>query len=205
MSGTGDLDFGRLLGLARAGDAAALGELLQTYHPYLALLARLQIGRRLQGKVDAADLVQDTFLEAGRNFTRFRGETEAEFTAWLRRALAANVADLVRRYLGTRRRDVRLEHELANELDHSSRALDGGLVAGRNTPSREAVRREQGVLLAEALEKLPDDYREVIVLRHLEGLRFPDVALRMGRSLDSVKNLWARALGRLRRSLGGVP
>jgi RNA polymerase sigma-70 factor (ECF subfamily) len=194
-----------LLALARAGDPVALGELLEQHQSYLALLARLQIGRRLQGKVDAADLVQDTFLEAHRNFALFRGTDTAEFVGWLRQILAANLAMVVRHYLGTQRRDVRLERELAVDLDESSRALDRGLMAPSSSPSSRAARREQGVLLATALERLPETYREVIILRHLEGHSFPDVARRMGRSLDSVKNLWARALGQLRRSLGDRP
>jgi RNA polymerase sigma-70 factor (ECF subfamily) len=89
-------------------------------------------------------------------------------------------------------------------MDESSRCLESALQAKTSSPSRQAARREQGVLLAAALEQLPAAYREVIILRHLEGMTFPEVAGRMGRSLDSVKNLWARALAQLRRSLGGV-
>jgi RNA polymerase sigma-70 factor, ECF subfamily len=194
-----------LLARARAGDAAALGELLELHRSYLGLLARVQIGRRLQGKVEAADLVQDTFLEAHRNFGLFRGTDATAFVGWLRQILAANLAMLVRRYLGTQRRDVRMERELAVELDESSRVLCRGLMAPSSSPSSRAARREQGVRLAAALEQLPEAYREVIILRHLESLSFPDVAQRMSRSLDSVKNLWARALGQLRRSLGDAP
>jgi RNA polymerase sigma-70 factor (ECF subfamily) len=197
-------DPARLLVLARAGDGRALGRLLELYRGYLALLARLQIGRRLQGKVDAADLVQETFLEAHRNFVRFQGGTEGELVSWLRHILAGQLAMLVRRYLGTRRRDVRLERELAFELDESSRVLDQRLAAPQSTPSQQAARREQAVLLADALGHLPEDYREVIILRHLEGLSFPEVARRMDRTLNGVKNLWARALGRLRRLLGDL-
>jgi RNA polymerase sigma-70 factor, ECF subfamily len=193
-----------LLRRARVDQGSALGELLELYRGYLSLLARLQIGRRLQSKVDAADLVQESFLEAHRNFSRFKGTTESEFVSWLRQILAANLAMLLRRYLGTQRRDVRLERELARELDQSSRVLDQGLVAGSGSPSQQAVRREQAVLLADALGQLPESYREVIILRHLEGMSFPEVARRLGRSADSVKNLWARALGQLRRILGDV-
>src|SRR6266849_4320825 len=114
----------QMLGLARAGSSHALGQLLEMYRNYLVLLARLQIGRRLQGKVDDADLVQETFLKAHRDFARFRGQTEAELASWLRQILARNLAHLVRRYCGTRRRDVRLERQLADELDRSSRALE---------------------------------------------------------------------------------
>ena len=203
MHNDADPDPEQLLCLARMEDSQALGQLLELYRSYLALLARLQVGRRLQGKVDASDVVQETFLEAYRHFPQFRGTTEAELVSWLRQILAARLSKLVRRYLGTRRRDVRMERELQAELDESSRVLDGGLVAPFNSPSEQAAQREQAVLLAEALERLPEDYREVLILRHLEGLRFPDLARRMDRSLDSVKNLWTRALARLRDSLGG--
>ena len=194
----------QLLRQARSGDHQAFGRLLEVYRNYLTLLARYQIGRRLQGKADPSDVIQETFLEAHRDFVRFRGSTEAELVAWLRRILATNLANLAGRYCGTRRRDVRLERQLTEELDQSSRALDRGLVARQSSPSDQAARRDQAVLLADALERLPADYRDVLVLRHLEDLSFPEVARRLGRSLDSVKNLWARALARLRHALGGA-
>ena len=124
---------------------------------------------------------------------------------WLRQILAMSVGHLVRRSCGTRRRDVRLECELALDAEHSSHVLDRGLVAADSSPSQRAARREQAVLLANALEQLPEDYREVIILRHMEGLAFPEVARQMGRTLDSVKKLWARGLIQLRRCLGGMP
>src|SRR5712692_1344888 len=93
-----------LLQQARNGDGFAQGQLLEIYRSYLKVLARLQIGRRLRGKVDDSDLVQETFLEAHRNFPQFRGTSEAELVAWLRKILAVRLARLVRRYLGTRRR-----------------------------------------------------------------------------------------------------
>jgi RNA polymerase sigma-70 factor (ECF subfamily) len=194
-----------LLALARSGEGFSLGQLLELYRNYLSLLARLQIGRRLQGKVDAADLVQDTFLEAHKNWKLFRGTTEAEFLTWLRRILAGRTADTMRRYLGSQCRDVRLERELAAELDQSSHDLDGGLLAKQDSPSKQVARREEGVLLAQILARLPEDYREVLILRHLEGLSFPEVAQRMERTLDAVKKLWTRALERLRRSMTEVP
>jgi RNA polymerase sigma-70 factor, ECF subfamily len=203
MSSSATPDPEQLVCLARAGNGRALGQLLEQYRNYLAMLARLQIGRRLQGKVDASDLVQETFMEAHRDFGQFRGSTEQELASWLRRILACNLANLVERYCGAKRRDVRLERELVADIDQSSRVLDLGLVAKASSPSQQAAHREQAVLLADALEQLPADYREVLMLRHLEELSFPEVARRMGRSLDSVKNLWARALAKLRHVLGG--
>src|SRR5438094_8961808 len=194
-----------LLRLAQAQDVPARGRLLEMYRNYLALLARLQIGRRLQGKVDASDLVQETFLRAHRDFAQFRGNSEEELLSWLRQILSARLGDLIRHYVGAKRRDVRLERELGVELDESSRVLDQGLVAPHSSPSQQAARREQAVLLADTLRQLAPDYREVIILRQLEGRSFPEVAQRMDRSVDSVKKLWIRALAQLRRLLEGVP
>jgi RNA polymerase sigma-70 factor (ECF subfamily) len=192
-----------LLDQARKGDEQALGQLLESHRSYLTVLARVQIGRRLQGKVDAADVVQDAFLGAYRDFDNFRGTTEPEFLAWLRQVLAYVLANLVRHYQGTQRRDIRLERQLAVELDQSSHALDRGLIAAQSSPSQQVIRREQSVLLADALAQLPEEWRDVLILRHLEGLTFPEVAERLGRTLDSVKKQWPRALAKLRRLLEG--
>jgi RNA polymerase sigma-70 factor (ECF subfamily) len=77
------------------------------------------------------------------------------------------------------------------------------LAAAHSTPSQRASRREQAMLLADTLRLLPEDYREVIILHHLEELTFPEISVRMGRTVDSVKNLWARALAKLRGLMGG--
>jgi RNA polymerase sigma-70 factor (ECF subfamily) len=192
-----------LLDQARNGDRVALGDLLGSYAGYLNLLSRVQIGRRLQGKVEPADVLQEVFLQAHRQFPNFRGTTEAELIAWLRRILAGQLALECRRYLGTKARDVKLEQELGAQLDQSADAFDRGLAASISSPSQRASRREQALLLAEALEKLPDSYREVIILRNLEGLPFNEVAQRMNRSEDSVQKLWVRGLASLRTAMGG--
>lgn len=190
---------------ARGGDPAALGLLLERYRAYLVLLARLQIGRRLQGKADPSDVVQEVFLEAASGFARFRGRTEGELLGWLRRVLASKLAGLVRRYLGTHRRDVRREQDLATELDVSSRCLGALIADPAGSPSQAAAQREQAVVLADALERLPEHYREVIVLHHMEGLSLAETAGRMGRTADGVEKLWVRALARLRDILGERP
>jgi RNA polymerase sigma-70 factor (ECF subfamily) len=190
-----------LLVLAKAGDGVALGRLLERYRNYMGLLIRLQVGRRLRRKVDTEDLLQELGLEIHRKILMFRGSSEREFLMWVRRMIGSIMANQVRHFLGTKCRDLRLERALVEELDRSSRALNRNLVAAQSTPSQQAVRREQAVLLADALQGLPEDYREVIILRQLEGLSFPEVARRLGRTEDSVKNVWLRALARLRRTL----
>jgi len=81
-------------------------------------------------------------------------------------------------------------------------ALERGLVARQLTPTRWAANRDQAVLLASVLERLSPTYRQVLELRHIDSLTFPQIAQQMNRTEDSVKNLWARALARLRRELG---
>jgi RNA polymerase sigma-70 factor (ECF subfamily) len=205
MMDVGEWDCELLLARARMGEEGALGRLLDRYRDYLTLMARVQIGRRLRGKADPGDLVQEAYLEACRHFGQFRGNSEPEFTAWLRRILATCLSHLVRHYCGTLARDVQLERTLEDELAESSRAFSIGLAAPHSTPSQQASRREQAVLLSEAMGRLPEDYREVLILRHLEGLPFREVAERMGRTLDSVEKLWARALARIRRAFGEKP
>ena len=206
MTRFGDARAEDLLQQTRAGDGAALGMLLEAYRPYLTLLARVQIGRLLRGKVGASDVVQDAFLEAHRDFHQFQGGDERSFLAWLRQVLASVLANLVRHYVGTQARDVRLEQQLAAALDESSAVLGGGLAVLNGSPLAAIERREQSALLAEALERLPEEDREVLVLRHLEGLSFPEVARRMGKTEDSVKKRWPRALLRLRQAFqGGEP
>jgi RNA polymerase sigma-70 factor, ECF subfamily len=199
--GDADLDPQRLLALAKDGDGVALGRLLERYHNYISVLIRIQVGRRLSRKVDAEDLFQEIGLEVHRKIAIFRGSSEREFLTWVRRIIGSILANQIRHFLGTKCRDLRLERGLVEELDRSSLVLSANLVAPESTPSRQAVRREQAVILSDALQELPEDYREVIILRHLEDLSFPDVARRMGRTEDSVKNVWVRALARLRRSL----
>ncbi len=188
---------------ARKGDPETAGRLLEPYRRYLTLLARVQIVRQLQGKADPSDIVQETFLDAHRGLAAFRGGTEAELLAWLRKILAARMADLVRRYLGTRGRDVGLERAIGEGFDQSTAMLDGGLISPVSSPSHRASRHEEAVRLADALAELPADYREAIVLRNLEGLPFADVAARMGKTVNSVEKLWLRGLAQLRKLLEG--
>lgn len=191
-----------LLTKALAGDQSALGDLLEHYRQYLTVLARIHVNRQVQAKMGASDLVQEAFLNAHRSFGEFRGQTQSELVAWLRKVLAACVVDYVHRRYARRRRDVRLEERLEADLDKSAQHLRSAVAATHSSPSQIAVRREQVVEFANALERLPKSYRSVILLRHVDGLPFADIAKLMGRSVDSVQKLWIRGLDRLRRELG---
>jgi RNA polymerase sigma-70 factor (ECF subfamily) len=192
-----------LLERARAGETVAFGDLLAQYHNYLRLMARTLLGSKLRVCVDSSDLVQEAFLEACRDFPRFGGSTEAELLAWLRRILARNLADRAR-YVGAEMRDHRRTQSLATLLEQASYSVEAALAATATTPSAAASRREQAVVLADAIENLRADYREVVILRNLEGLEFSEVATRMGRSSGAIRMLWARAIEKLSEVLEGA-
>jgi RNA polymerase sigma-70 factor, ECF subfamily len=194
----------QLLIQARGNRGEHLGRLLELYRNYLHLLARTQIDLHLQGRVDPSDLVQETMLEAFRDFGQFRGRTEGELLAWLRRILVHNLARIGEKHLGTRKRDARREislHRRVADLERSSDQMDAALVSQATSASGRAQRRELAAILADALARLKVDHREVIVLRNLEGLSFEEVARRMGRSAGAVRMLWLRALDRLKQHL----
>jgi len=190
-----------LLAAFRAGRVEAGGELLRRFEAWLKLLARLEIDTQYRGKFDESDVVQQVLLEAVRDLPKFRGLTEAEFTAWLRRILAHVLAHEFRRYRGTQKRDIRQEVSLDQTLQRSSERLGQMLAASISSPSQQAVRGEQELLLADVLDRLPADYREVIILRNLEELSHEEVARRMGRNVGAVRMLWVRALARLREEV----
>jgi RNA polymerase sigma-70 factor (ECF subfamily) len=193
----------QLLAQARRERGEPLGALLELYRNYLQLLARTQIDLHLQGRVEPSDLVQETMLEAYRDFGQFRGTREGELLAWLRRILVHNLARQVEKNLGTRKRDVRRQvslHCLA-ELERSSAQVDAALVSHATSATGRAQRREQAAILADTLARLKTDHREVLVLRNLEGLSFEEVARRMGRTAGAVRMLWLRALDCLKHLL----
>ena len=192
-----DADPERLLHLAQTGDGAALGLLLERYRNYLALLARLQIGRRLQRKVDASDLVQEAFLKAHRDFAMFRGASEKEWLAWLRQILAHNLANAARD-LGRARRDVGRERSLQAAVEQSSARLEAWLAAEQTSPSEQAQHHEQLLRLAAALEGLPEAQREAITLHHLQSWTLEQVGAQLGRSPAAVAGLIKRGLQQLR-------
>jgi RNA polymerase sigma-70 factor (ECF subfamily) len=190
--------LGQLLNGARAGNSRALGQLLEAYRSYLTLLARVQIGRDVQAKVGASDVVQETFLKAVDQFANFRGSQPGEFASWLRAILATTLIDRVHRSLRRQQRDARLERQLYDAIEQSSVCMERNLLATQKSPSEIAIRHEESVRYANILESLPEDYRTVIVLRHFEGLSLERIAVQMGRSADSVHKLWVRGLARFR-------
>lgn len=201
-----NLSVNDLIQRCRAGDAAAREALFRRYHHYLHILAQTQLGRHLRAKVDASDLVQQTLLEAHRDFGAFQGGHEGELLAWLRCILAHNLYNEARHYAAQQRdatREVSLD-QMQTGVEQSSLALGRCLAADTPSPSADAVRRESAVQLADALAKLPDDYQQVLLLRVFEELPAEEVARRMGRTAGAVRMLQMRALTALRDQMAAT-
>jgi RNA polymerase sigma-70 factor (ECF subfamily) len=201
MSSSGDADFVSRLSHAKSAGERDRYDLLETYRNYLLLLASLRSDRKLRSKSGDSDLVQETLIQASRDFDQFRGHSESELMGWLLAIMGKKKADLGRRYYGTAARDPRREAQLHDEIEKSSQLLDRAFVAYGSSPSQHLIRRERAVLLADALASLPDHYREVIVLHELNGYKLAEIAERMGRSVDSVKKLWTRGIIQLRSTM----
>lgn len=169
-------------------------ERLERHRHYLQACAASRLGRRLRGKVDADDLVQEAFLRAVSHLAEFRGTGDRQLRAWLRAILKSQIRRTVERFCAAAARDVRRERD------------PGSSIAGdQSTPSRAAVRGERAAQVAAALARLPDEYRRVLTLRNFDGLSFPDVAECMGRSVGAVTHLWTRAVRRFRELLPREP
>lgn len=190
-----------LLAAIQAGDLSRLGELLQIYRNYLNLLADSQLDAKLRARVSPSDVVQEAMLRAHRDFQQFRGNSEAQFLAWLRQILVHSLARMIETHVLAGKRDVRREISLDGlkaALEKSTVQLGAALQGRDETPSADYERQERAVQLANLMSQLSTAHREVIVLRNLQGLAFDEVATRLNRSVPATKMLWMRAIKQLR-------
>jgi RNA polymerase sigma-70 factor, ECF subfamily len=173
---------------------------LERYRDYLRLLARMQLDPKLQPRVDASDVVQQTFLQAQQALPDFRGNTDAELAAWLRQILSRNLAHVVRDHHRDRR-DIARERSLDAALDASSIRLERWLAAQQSSPSQQAQRNEELLRLAQVLAGLPEAQREAIVLHYWQGWTTVQIGRHLDRSPAAVAGLLKRGLKELRRHL----
>jgi RNA polymerase sigma-70 factor (ECF subfamily) len=175
-------------------------EALEPFRRYLEVLARVHLDARLRGKLDPADVVQQTLLRAYAALPEVRAESQEGLAAWLRKILARTLADTVKHYHRDRR-DVNLERSLEADLDRSSNSLAGWLAADQTSPSLAAQRNEDLLRLADALETLPEPMREVVILKHCRGQTLQQIADHLGKTVPSVASLLRRGLEALRKRL----
>ena len=176
---------------------------LEHFRSYLLLLARVRLDRKIQGKLDASDIVQQTMLEAHQAIASFRGEDGAAQAAWLRQILARNLANAVRD-LTREKRDINRERSIHADLDASASQLEGWLAADQSSPSQQAHRHERALLLADALANLPDQQRDAVILRHFHECSLAQIAKELNTTTAAVTGLLTRGLRNLRRALNDL-
>jgi RNA polymerase sigma-70 factor (ECF subfamily) len=188
------------LAAARQGSTAALGRALEGCRQYLLVVARDALPAGLRAKVGPSDLVQETVLKAQQEFGRFEGDTEAQWLAWLRAILLNNVANCTRQFATDMRQVAR---EVALDAPDSREAPADGVAAPGPSPSEECLARERDEALDRALDRLPEHYRQVVLLHNRDHLSFEAVGQQIGQSAEAARKVWTRAVCRLRQLLEG--
>ncbi len=194
----------RLIEAARTGDTSAADQLLEGYRNYLRFLARDRVFATLQAKVDPSDVAQEVLMDARQSVAQFRGRTEPELLAWLRTILARHLVGFARKFHTPGGRKVVPEQSIEDILYQSSQALGRLMPHPGTSPSRHAVGRELNARVADALAQLPRDHEEVIRLRSFQELGWNEVARHMSRSNNAVRQLWVRAIKKLRPLVEGL-
>ena len=173
---------------------------LEQYRSYLKLLADLQLNPRLRVKEGASDIVQQTMMDAHRDFADFRGKTELELRAWLKMILTNNLLTVARRF-ATHKRAAGREVTLQDRVDESSAKLHCQLVADQTSPSMKVMKQERAEQLAAALLMLLDDERAAVVLKHYHNWSVAEIAQHLVRTPNAVAGLLRRGLKKLRDNL----
>jgi RNA polymerase sigma-70 factor (ECF subfamily) len=189
----------QLLDRALQGDREAFGQLLDAERTTLHRLAERQLKGRIAVRVDASDIIQQTFLEAHRSLPQFAGQDLRELAAWLKGILEHKIASAIRDHTLLQKRNLRRERSLDDS--QGGGPLKQDLDAGHSSPSQKAIRGEEAERLSQALAALPADQGEAVRLRHLKGWALGDIAQRLGRTPAATAGLIKRGMQALRRHL----
>ncbi len=176
--------------------AGTSDQTLNQFRSYLYLLARADLGPKLQLDIDASDLVQQTLMDAHAKKDQFRGDTDAQRAAWLRQILSHNLADALR-HQHRAKRDVSRQQPLEAAIDDSFRRAESWLAARQSSPSQHVSKQEELLRLSDALTELPEAQRDAVILRHLQGLSLVEAARQLGRTESAVAGLIYRGLNKL--------
>ena len=196
-----------LLRRAKAGDAAALGALFAHYRGRLRNMVRLRLDRRVAGRLDPSDVLQEAYLDVARRFPEYAAAPAVPLYVWLRQLTGQRLIDLHRQHLGTKMRDAGQEVSLYRGAlpQASSASLAKQLLAGLTSPTQAAVRAEMQLQLQEALNCMDPVDREVVVLRHFEELDNNETAAVLGIEPPAASKRYLRAIRRLKAILDQIP
>ena len=196
-----------LLRRAKAGDAAALGMLFAHYRDRLRKMVRLRLDRRVAGRLDPSDVLQEAYLDVARRFPEYAAAPEVPFYVWLRELTGQRLIDLHRQHLGAKMRDAGQEVALHQGAlpQASSASLAQQLLAGLTSPTQAAIRAEMQLKLQDALNSMDPIDREVVVLRHFEELNNVEAAEVLGIDTSAASKRYIRAIRRLKAVLDALP
>jgi RNA polymerase sigma-70 factor (ECF subfamily) len=196
-----------LVAKAVAGDEAAFRELFDQYRERLKRMVRLRLSRRLQGRVDDSDVLQESYLEVARRLREYAGKPELPFFLWLRHITGLKLTEVHRRHLGTDMRDADREVSLhrGGLPEADSVSLAAQLLGQLTTPSQAAVKAETRIFVQEALNAMDPVDREVLALKHFEQLSISEIAQTLGISKAGAGSRYLRAVKRLREILERIP
>lgn len=178
---------------ARVGDTHALDQLLHAFRPYVRVIVNSVNNGRLKSRLDDSDLIQDALLQAARSFPTFRGTTTAEFVMWLRQVARQSALGTIRQLAGTAKRDPSLER--------NGPCLETLEARSDERPSANVRRSEQADRVAAAIAHLPEDMQQVLILRHVDGMRYAAIAHHLNRTEPAIRMQYVRALRLMRDSL----
>jgi RNA polymerase sigma-70 factor (ECF subfamily) len=200
-------DTVELLERARAGDRQALNEIFTRHRGRLRRMVEMRLDWRIQGRLDASDVIQDAFLQVATRLAEYLRDPRLPLFLWLRLMVGERLAQLHRHHLGTHQRDAGREVSLYREAmpAASSAALAAQLLGKHTSPTQAAVRAERLLRLQEALNTLDPIDREVLSLRHFEELTRAETARVLGIEESAAAKRYVRALKRLKDILAAMP
>jgi len=183
----------------RAGDAETLARLFERYRPRLARMVALRMDRRVQGRIDASDVLQDSFIETVERLPEYLANPEVPPFVWMRFITAQKLLQAHRKHLGAKNREAGREVSLYRQAfpEATSAAIAAQLVGQRTSPSQAAIRAELKLKVQDALNAMDSIDREVLVLRHFERLSRAETARVLGIDVTAASKRYHRALKRL--------
>ena len=184
-----------------SGGDTAVAEIFSEYQPRLERMVEFRLDRRLRGRVDSADIIQEAYIEIARRIRDYTSNPTVAFYVWVRQIAYQIIIDLHRRHLGAQKRDVSQEVSIGKSNCDTSISIAAQLVGNLTSPSHVAMRGERLARLREALDSMDEIDREVLALRHFEELGNNEVADILGIQKTAASNRYVRALKRLKQVL----
>ncbi|MEM7232480.1 MAG: sigma-70 family RNA polymerase sigma factor [Planctomycetota bacterium] len=201
------VEYDELAERALAGDETALAEAFERDRARLRRMILLRLDARLERRVDASDILQESFIELSRQLPEFAESRHLPFFLWMRFVTGNRIAKAHRQHLDAKMRDARMEVSMngGKVPQATSLALASQLLGRITSPSERAIKAEARAQLQIALNDMDPIDREILSLRHLEDLTNKEAALELGLDKSAATKRYMRALRRLRETMNRIP